>query len=203
VHGVLKRSIRQAQARDKVLRNVAELVSTPKGKPGRPSRAMTLEQATAMLEAAKASRLHAYVVVSLLTGIRTEEACALRWSHVVAWVDQGKQWQPVTEAGFDHERFAIYVWRSTTGCPSRRSLISSGTPARRLPRRPTEAQAGDHSRCRDHERHLQHARPGAGCASKADRGEGCAGRQEASQVRVRPVAPVCPQGPSARSLTDE
>jgi integrase len=112
VHAVLKRAIRQAQARDKVLRNVAELVSTPKGKQGRPSRAMTLEQATAMLGQAKASRLHTYVVVSLLTGIRTEEARALRWSHVVAWVDDDVAWVPVTEAGFDHERFAIYVWRS-------------------------------------------------------------------------------------------
>jgi hypothetical protein len=37
VHAILKRSIRQAQARDKVLRNVAELVATPKGKQGRPS----------------------------------------------------------------------------------------------------------------------------------------------------------------------
>jgi integrase len=112
VHAILKRAIRQAQARDKVLRNVAELVTTPKGKPGRPSRAMMLEQATAMLEQAKASRLHAYVVVSLLTGIRTEEARALRWSHVVAWVEDEAAWMPVTEAGFDHERFAIYVWRS-------------------------------------------------------------------------------------------
>jgi integrase len=112
VHAILKRAIRQAQARDKVLRNVAELVTTPKGKPGRPSRAMTLEQATAMLEQAKMSRLHAYVVVSLLTGIRTEEARALRWSHVVAWVEDDAAWVPVTQAGFDHERFAIYVWRS-------------------------------------------------------------------------------------------
>jgi integrase len=112
VHAILKRSIRQAQARNKVLRNVAELVTTPKGKQGRPSRAMTLDQATAMLEAARASRLHAYVVVSLLTGIRTEEARALRWSHVVAWVEDAQEWRPVTDAGFDHERFAIYVWRS-------------------------------------------------------------------------------------------
>ena len=112
VHAILKRAIRQAQARDRVLRNVADLVTTPKGKPGRPSRAMTLAQATAMLEQAKASRLHAYVVVSLLTGIRTEEARALRWSHVVAWVADEAAWVPVTEAGFDHERFAVYVWRS-------------------------------------------------------------------------------------------
>jgi len=112
VHAILKRAIRQAQARNKVLRNVAELVTTPKGKPGRPSRAMTLGQATAMLEQAKVSRLYAYVVVSLLTGIRTEEARALSWSHVVAWVEDESVWMPVTESGFDHTRFAIYVWRS-------------------------------------------------------------------------------------------
>ncbi len=135
VHAILKRSIRQAQARDRVLRNVAELVTTPKGKPGRPSKAMTLEQATAMLEQAKASRLHAYVVVSLLTGIRTEEARALRWSHVVAWVSDEPGWRPVVEAGFDHERFAIYVWRSvrangdTKTEKSRRTLELPGQAA--------------------------------------------------------------------------
>ena len=135
VHAILKRAIRQAQARDRVLRNVAELVTTPKGKPGRPSKAMTLEQATAMLEQAKASRLHAYVVVSLLTGIRTEEARALRWSHVVAWVSDGAGWLPVTEAAFDHDRFAIYVWRSvraggdTKTEKSRRTLELPGQAA--------------------------------------------------------------------------
>lgn len=138
VHAILKRAIRQAQARDRVMRNVAELVTTPKGKPGRPSRAMTLKQATAMLEHAKASRLHAYVVVSLLTGIRTEEARALRWSHVVAWVKDDAEWRPVTEAGFDHERFAIYVWRSvradgdTKTEKSRRTLELPGQAAEAL-----------------------------------------------------------------------
>ena len=29
-------------------------------------------------------------------------ARALRWSHVVAWAEKEEQWQPVTEAGFDH-----------------------------------------------------------------------------------------------------
>jgi integrase len=144
VHAVLKRSIRQAQARDKVLRNVAELVSTPKGKPGRPSRAMTLEQATATLEAAKASRLHAYVVVSLLTGIRTEEARALRWSHVVAWVDENKQWQPVIEAGFDHERFAIYVWRSVRANADTKTEKSRRTLE--LPTQAAEALHAHHAR---------------------------------------------------------
>ena len=151
VHAILKRAIRQAQARDKVLRNVAELVTTPKGKEGRPSKAMTLEQATAMLEQATASRLHAYVVVSLLTGIRTEEARALRWSHVVAWVEDEAAWRPVTEAGFDHERFAIYVWRSvrangdTKTEKSRRTLelpTQAAEALRDAPCAPSEGAAG-------------------------------------------------------------
>ena len=45
VHAILKRAIRQAQARDMVMRNVAELVTTPKGRAGRPSKALTAEQA--------------------------------------------------------------------------------------------------------------------------------------------------------------
>ncbi len=112
VHWTLKRAIRQAQARDRVLRNVAELVTTPKGTAGRPSKALILDQARAVLEHAKASPLHAYVVLSIMTGVRTEEARALRWDHVVAWVDDEADWQPVTEVGFDHDRFAVYVWRS-------------------------------------------------------------------------------------------
>ncbi|GAA2699226.1 site-specific integrase [Nonomuraea recticatena] len=112
VHAVLKRAIRHAQARDLVLRNVAELVVTPKGRRGRPSRALGQQQADAVLKAAESSDLHAYVVLSLTTGIRTEEARALRWDHVVAWVKSRRSWRPVTEVGFAHERFTIYVWRA-------------------------------------------------------------------------------------------
>jgi hypothetical protein len=36
----------------------------------------------------------------------------LRWSHVVAWVESDREWRPVTEIGFDHEKFAAYEWRS-------------------------------------------------------------------------------------------
>ncbi|TYK50750.1 site-specific integrase [Actinomadura decatromicini] len=134
VHSILKRAIRHAQARDKVVRNVAELVTTPKGKAGRPSKALTLGEATVVLEKAKSSRLHAYVVVSLTTGIRTEEARALRWVHVVAWVEDEGAWRPVTEVGFDHERFAIYVWRSVrahgdTKTEKSRRTLELPTPA--------------------------------------------------------------------------
>ena len=45
--------------------------------------------------------MHAYVALSLLVGIRTEEARALRWDHVIRWADDSGGWQPVTSAGFD------------------------------------------------------------------------------------------------------
>src|SRR6266536_1262314 len=85
VHQILERAIRHAQARDKVRRNVASLVILPEGREGRPSQAMTLDQAVKLLdEAAPGSehRLAAYVVVSLLAGVRTEEARALTWAEV-------------------------------------------------------------------------------------------------------------------------
>jgi integrase len=79
----LVRAITYAQARGKVARNVASLISARPGTaPGRPSRALTVGQAEAVLKAAEKDRLHAYFVVSLLTGLRTEEARALRWDHV-------------------------------------------------------------------------------------------------------------------------
>jgi integrase len=58
-------------------------VKSPPGKTGgRPSRALTYEQASAVLKAAEKDRLFAYLVLSLVIGIRTEAARALRWDHV-------------------------------------------------------------------------------------------------------------------------
>ncbi|WP_307851249.1 tyrosine-type recombinase/integrase [Nocardiopsis sp. MG754419] len=79
---LLRRAITHAQRRNKVLRNVAELVDLPEGRAGRPSKALNLEQAKAVLAAAQGRRLHTYLVLSLLTGVRTEEARELSWSHV-------------------------------------------------------------------------------------------------------------------------
>jgi integrase len=110
-HNVLVRAIRQAERDGLSARNVAALIKPPKGqRAGRPSKSLTLEQAMALMDAAKDTRLEAYITLSLLTGLRTEEARALRWDHVVAWV--GGQWEPVPETRFDHERLAVFVWRS-------------------------------------------------------------------------------------------
>ena len=71
VHQILERAIRHAQARDKVRRNVASLIVVPEGQEGRPSKAMTLDQAVQLLDQVgpgSQHRLAAYVVVSLLAG---------------------------------------------------------------------------------------------------------------------------------------
>src|SRR5215475_10504853 len=105
-HLALKRAIRHAEANDLVSRNVATLVDTPKGQEGRPSKSLTLEQAVAVITAARtlpavelhpglkdvrrpAALMYAYIVLSLLVGIRTEEARALRWDHVDLAGDPG------------------------------------------------------------------------------------------------------------------
>jgi integrase len=98
-HLALKRAIRHAETNDLVARNVAALVDTPKGQEGRPSKSLTLAQAVAVITAARtlptielrpglkdvrrpAELMYAYIVLSLLVGVRTEEARALRWDHV-------------------------------------------------------------------------------------------------------------------------
>lgn len=84
VHNILKRSIRRAARHDRISRNVAELVDTPDGKSARKSRSLSLEQANALLEEARKPkhRLGAYVVLGIVSGLRTEELRTLKWSDV-------------------------------------------------------------------------------------------------------------------------
>jgi integrase len=95
IHNCLTRAIRHAEARDLVRRNVATLVDAPKGREGRPSKSLTLDQALSVIKTAKtlppvelhpglkdfrrpAELMYAYIVLSVLVGVRTEEARALR-----------------------------------------------------------------------------------------------------------------------------
>ena len=93
-HNCLTRALRHAEGQDLVRRNVSALVDTPRGREGRPSQSLTLAQAAALLQAAEDSRLHAYIVLCLLTGVRSEEAQALTWERV------------------DLEAGTVSVWRS-------------------------------------------------------------------------------------------
>ncbi|GAA3242952.1 tyrosine recombinase XerC [Dactylosporangium siamense] len=81
-YSCLNRAVRRAMARDLVQRNVVELCDLPKGQPGRPSKSLTQEQAAAVVKAAEGTQFYPYVVLSLLTGLRTEEVRALQWDRV-------------------------------------------------------------------------------------------------------------------------
>lgn len=81
--GILRQSIRRALAQEIVHRNVAMLVDVPRGIAGRPSKSLDLPQAQALLKAADAHpAMGAYIVLSLVTGARTEELRALTWDHL-------------------------------------------------------------------------------------------------------------------------
>ncbi len=81
----LVRAIDHAQFEELATRNVAALSKVPsrqKCQQGRPSKSFTLPQVVALLDAAPRYRLNAYVVVSLLAGLRPEEARDLHWADV-------------------------------------------------------------------------------------------------------------------------
>jgi hypothetical protein len=99
-HSSLRRTIRYAEAKGKVGRNVAALIDTPNGTAGRRRRAFSLPQAAALILASRelpvlelhaglkdprrpASLMHAYITVSLMAGVRPEEARAIGWEEDV------------------------------------------------------------------------------------------------------------------------
>jgi integrase len=138
VRSILKRAISRAQARDKVKRNVVLLCELPKGRTGRPSKSLSLSEASALLVTADSPQfcetwIGVYVVLSLLTGARTEELRELRWDHVVAYDKAVGKWRPVTEVGWGYEQFAVYVWRSVRATGDTKTRKSRRTIA--LPRR--------------------------------------------------------------------
>lgn len=109
---ILRRSIRRAQAQDLIRRNVALLSEAPRGQAGRESKALTVGEARAVLDASEKKPIHAYVATALLTGARTEELRALTWEHL----------------DLDGDPPSIQVWRSvrrggeTKTAKSRRTL---------------------------------------------------------------------------------
>ena len=120
--GILRQSIRRAEAQEIVHRNVAMLADVPKGIAGRPSKSLDLTQAQALLEAADAyPAMKAYIVLSLLTGARTEELRALTWDHL----------------SLDTEPPFVELWRSVREGSDTKTSTSRRTLE--LPRRAVDA----------------------------------------------------------------
>ncbi|GJF07271.1 site-specific integrase [Pseudonocardia sp. D17] len=125
IRSILRRAVSRAQARDKVKRNVVLLCEAPTGQAGRPSKALDIGAAGALIAAAEAdeSTIGTYIVVSLLLGARTEELRALDWRHVDTAGDSAAS-PPVPPH--------IMVWRSvrtggdTKTRKSRRTLALPG-----------------------------------------------------------------------------
>ncbi|MBO0845950.1 MAG: site-specific integrase [Nocardioides sp.] len=122
LHGVLSSAVRRAMRRGFVDRNVVDLCDVPRGQEGRRSKSLTMEQARAVIANTTEDPLHCYIVISLLTGARTEELRALRWENV----------------HLDAEPPHVEVWRSvrrtgdTKTKKSRRTLALSGLATERL-----------------------------------------------------------------------
>ena len=130
--GLLRRIIRFAEARGKVMRNVAELVDPPDGKKeGRPSKSMTIEQAHAVLKVSRGTWLHGYIALSVFTGVRTEEARPLKWRNTHLNPVAGQ----VCTCGERHRETVaphVEVWRSVRTKGETKTLKSRRTIA--LPR---------------------------------------------------------------------
>lgn len=120
LHGCFNRVVQRAVARELVRQNVVELVRVPTGQEGRPSKSLTPQTVDDVLTKTATDRLHHYIVVSLLTGARTQELRALRWEHVHLDGDPDAQpqvppymevWRSVREGGDTKTRKSRRTWR--------------------------------------------------------------------------------------------
>jgi integrase len=82
IYQVLVAALGHAVREEYLHRNVAALVQVPSDRDGHKPRALTLEQAKALLEAASDHRLFALVHLALLTGMRRGELLGLRWQDI-------------------------------------------------------------------------------------------------------------------------
>ena len=100
IKSTLVRSIRRAQKYDLIGRNVAELVDLPQGQPGHPSRAMTEEQASKVLQAASGQPTGFVKVVKVSQGKYAATHAATETGELACgtWTRLGA---PVTEIGTD------------------------------------------------------------------------------------------------------
>jgi len=82
VHRIISRALKVAMQRQRIHRNVATLVDAPAQRRSEVATALTLEEATAVLHAARGLRNEARWTVALALGLRQSEALALQWKDI-------------------------------------------------------------------------------------------------------------------------
>jgi integrase len=113
IKSTLRRSIRRAQVQDLIGKNVVELVDLPTGQPGRPSRAMTEEQAGKVLKVA-VGRDSSFVKVVKLKG-RYGATHAARKDGELACGNRPRTDAPVTEIDVGLKEVTCRACRSQLG----------------------------------------------------------------------------------------
>jgi integrase len=81
IHAVLRRAFEQARRDELIDRNVASLVSAPRGK-RKEVEPLDPDEARKLLDAARDNRLYALYAVAVALGLRRGEALALRWEDI-------------------------------------------------------------------------------------------------------------------------
>lgn len=149
-----RRKLRELSAED-VDRWLAEKAMTPRTSTVARIKsilARSITRVQALLDAAPARTTGAYMVVSLLTGARTEELRALTWSHVDLVGDPDatppvsphtRVWRSVRAEATRSSSTASCRRGRTEECPSSRSPTSSATPRARRSPRPSTASSSD------------------------------------------------------------
>jgi integrase len=114
IKSTLVRSIRRAQKYDLIGKNVAELVDLPQGQPGHPSRAMTEEQASKVLQAASGQPT-GFVRVVKVSGSKYAATHAATESGELACGTWTRLEAPVTGIDTDLAKTTCRVCRSELG----------------------------------------------------------------------------------------
>jgi integrase len=114
IKSTLRRSIRRAQVHDLIARNVVELIDLPGGRPGRPSRAMTLAQASKVLKAASGQKSGFVKVVRAAKG-RDGAAHAATETGELACGNKPHPDATVTDVSAELEDTTCHTCRSQLG----------------------------------------------------------------------------------------
>jgi integrase len=113
IKGTLTRSIRRGQRFDLIGRNVVQLIDLPPGQPGRPSRAMSEQQAAMVLRTARGETRYAKVIK--ISAGRYGATHAATEDDKLACGTKPRKERVVTEIGSDLEDVTCRYCRAETG----------------------------------------------------------------------------------------